>query len=151
MIAPILQLTGEARVVPHFGISVLAGYGELGVDTTDSFGDRQSVKVKVYELGARAIGYPLKNFKSLQLGAQLLYLHVDTENLNDVSGTGAGAAIGPFIGYKLITEAGFTFLAQGGFQYLAARADAHDSFGNSASDTDSRFLPLLNLDIGWSF
>ncbi len=150
LILPIVQLTGEVRVTPHLGISLIAGYGSLSVDNPDT----ESFKVSAYEIGTRVVGYPLKKFKSLQLGAQLMYLKVDTGGpvtSSNVSGTAAGVAFGPFAGYKLITEAGFTFVANLGFQYLAAQAQAQDNAGNSSSASDNRFLPLLNLEIGWSF
>lgn len=150
LILPIVQLTGEVRATPHLGISLIAGYGSLSVDNPDA----ESFNVSAYEIGTRVVGYPLKKFKSLQLGAQLMYLKVDTGGpvtSSNVSGTAAGVAFGPFAGYKLITDAGFTFVANFGFQYLAAQAQAQDSAGNSSSASDNRFLPLLNLEIGWSF
>ncbi|MEO7034119.1 MAG: hypothetical protein ABI548_09520 [Polyangiaceae bacterium] len=155
LILPIVQLTGEVRVVPHFGVSLIAGYGQLGLDTTggDGFSTNHTT-VSAYELGGRLIGYPLKKFKSLQLGGQIMYLHLATDGpVNDtgISATGAGVAVGPFVGYKLVTKIGFTFLAQGGFQYLAVRADAQDTSGSSATNEASKLLPLLNLDVGWSF
>ena len=153
LLFPIVQLTGEVRATPHFGISVIAGYGSLGVDTTTN-GVADSVKVTAYEIGGRLIGYPLKKFKSLQFGAQLMYLKVDTAtpiSSSNVSGTGAGIAFGPFAGYKLVTSGGFTFLAQLGVQYLSAQAEAHETTGLSNSARDNRFLPLVNLDVGWSF
>jgi len=154
LILPIVQLTGEVRAAPHFGVSLIAGYGSVSVSPTTDNGLSDTVKLSAYEIGGRLIGYPLKKFKSLQLGAQLMYLKVDTDGAipnTNVSGTGAGIAFGPFAGYKLVTSAGFTFFAQLGFQYLSAQAEAHDTNGNSDSASNNRFLALLNLDIGWSF
>jgi hypothetical protein len=156
LIFPIVQLTGEVRATPHFGISVIAGYGSVPVDTTNtnSITGTSSVKFTAYEIGGRLIGYPLKKFKSLQLGGQLMYLKVDTNGPlpdSNISETGAGVAFGPFVGYKLVTSVGFTFLAQFGVQYLSAQAEAHDTNGVSSSESNNRFLLLLNLDIGWSF
>ena len=62
----------------------------------------------------------------------------------------AEGAKGPDIGYKLITSGGFTFVVQGGIQYVAARAEAHDST-RSEEESDSDWIPLLNLNLGWSF
>jgi hypothetical protein len=153
LIFPILQLTGELRVTPHLGVSVIGGYGTIAVQTSniDTF---QDTRVSAFELGGRVIGYPLKQFKSLQLGAQLMYLKVDTGGAisgTNISGSGAGVAFGPFAGYKVITRVGFTFVAQFGIQYLSAQAEAHNTTGASDSAKDNRFLPLLNLEIGWSF
>jgi hypothetical protein len=61
------------------------------------------------------------------------------------------AAVGPLIGYKLITSAGFTFFVQGGFQYVFVHAEASDDQGQSAQADASDFIPLLNLNVGWSF
>jgi len=153
LIFPILQLTGEVRVTPHLGVSVIGGYGTVAVQTS-TVDTLQDTRVSAYELGGRVIGYPLKQFKSLQLGAQVMYLKVDTGGAisgTNVSGSGAGVAFGPFGGYKIITPAGFTFVAQLGVQYLSAQAEAHDTAGNSDTAKDNRFLALLNLEIGWSF
>jgi hypothetical protein len=156
LIAPIVQLTGELRATPHFGVSVVAGYGSISTSTnsTSTSGTTDNVRFTAYEIGGRLIGYPLKKFKSLQLGAQLMYLKVATDGPiadSNVSGTGAGVAFGPFVGYKLVTSGGFTFLAQLGFQYLSAQAEAHDTTGLSNSASQNQFLPILNLDVGWSF
>jgi hypothetical protein len=69
----------------------------------------------------------------------------------DVTGVGEGFAVGPLVGYKLVTSGGFTFLAQGGIEYVAVRAEASNTSGSSASKSDSRLIPLLNLNLGWSF
>jgi hypothetical protein len=148
LIGPIVQLTGELRATPHFGISAIVGYGSIAVDGSSN------ATASAYELGARAVGYPLKKFKSLQLGAQLLYLKVDSNDAatgTTLSDNAAGVAFGPFAGYKLVTDIGFTFVGQLGVQYLSAQAEAHDDAGNVATSKDNRFLPLANAEIGWSF
>jgi hypothetical protein len=68
-----------------------------------------------------------------------------------VNATGEGLAVGPMVGYKLITSGGFTFVVQGGAEYVAIAAQANDTNGNSAQDSEKRWIPLLNLNIGWSF
>jgi hypothetical protein len=149
LILPVFELMAELRVVDGFGVSVLGGYGSISV--SDSFND--TVRFRVFELGGQLSWYPLEGFESLNVGAELLYVNVDTDELNnaEVSGVAQGVAVGPFVGYKLVTSGGFTFLAQGGFQYLAFEAEASDKSGNSAQESESRWGPLLNLNIGWSF
>jgi hypothetical protein len=149
LIGPIFEMQVEAQIVPHFGVALLGGIGTLEED----FSEVGSVKFSVYEFGGQLVGYPLADFKSLQLGAELLWIHVSTENVGStqVRADAGGVAVGPFIGYKLITKVGFTFFAQGGFEYVTAKADASDNDGNSASADDSTFIPLLNLNVGWSF
>jgi hypothetical protein len=42
-------------------------------------------------------------------------------------------------------------VAQGGVEYIAIEAEANDNAGNSSQEDDSRWIPLLNLNLGWSF
>jgi hypothetical protein len=99
------------------------------------------------------VWYPLEAFRSLQLGAEILYIKVETEEQTEqatLTGVGDGVGVGPLIGYKLVTSGGFTFLAQGGVEYVVLRAEASDGT-NSASEEEDRFIPLLNLNLGWTF
>jgi hypothetical protein len=69
-----------------------------------------------------------------------------------VTGFGSGTAIGPLVGYKLVTKEGLTFFAHIGAQYLSVHADAQSTTsGVSASAAESRWIGLLNLNLGWSF
>lgn len=149
LILPVFELTAEVRVVDHFGLAVIGGYGSVTVE--DNLG--QSEKFSAWELGGQAVWYPMKPFDGLHVGAELLYLKVESDDLQDgeIRGAGNGLAVGPLVGYKLLTSGGFTFVAQGGLEYVAIEAEANDTAGNSASEEDSRWLPLLNLNLGYSF
>jgi hypothetical protein len=68
-----------------------------------------------------------------------------------VAATASGLAAGPFVGYKLATRVGFTFNVQGGVEYLFVRADASASTGQTASAQQTRLIPLVNANLGWSF
>ena len=54
--------------------------------------------------------------------------------------------MGAFLGYKWIHSSGLTLDAQGGVEYLTAKAES-----SSATAEDSTVIPLLNLNAGWSF
>jgi hypothetical protein len=69
----------------------------------------------------------------------------------DVSASADGLAMGPFIGYKFMLDVGFTGFIQVGGEYITARGSAHDSEGQSAESSGSKWIPLLNLNLGWSF
>ncbi len=144
LLAPVFELTGEVRVVNHFGVAAIGGYGSLTVE-----GER----FKVWEVGGQLLAYPMNPFHGLHLGAELLYVKVDADDLQSgtVRGSGNGLAVGPLVGYKVLTAGGFTFVAQGGVQYIAARAEASDSAGNSSQADDQKFIALLNLNLGYSF
>ena len=72
-------------------------------------------------------------------------------NGQEITGAAGGAAVGPLVGYKLLTKAGFTLAVQGGVEFVFIKASAHDSLGRSASAEQNTVVPLLNLNIGWSF
>ncbi len=150
LISPIFELQVEGRVVPHFGIALIGGIGSIKSEPTVSGLDEH--KFSALELGGQLIGYPLQPFESLQLGAELMYIHIATETFQgqEIKANAGGLALGPLVGYKLLTKIGFTFFVQGGFQYVAV-TDAPDDTGASASAKRSAFVPLLNLNIGWSF
>ena len=79
---------------------------------------------------------------------------MSTENfrrIREITANAGGLAFGPFLGYKLITSGGFTFVVQGGFQYAAVKAEASDTEGNTAEDEQDTIIPLFNLNLGWSF
>ena len=68
-----------------------------------------------------------------------------------VSGLGAGFSTGPFIGYKWISEIGFSVFLQGGFSLVLVRATATNDLGQSATKNENEILMLLNVNLGWSF
>jgi hypothetical protein len=151
LLLPVFELEIEVMPIPHLGISVIGGIGSITVESPNP--DVDGEKFAAYELGAHVVGYPLKEFSSLQLGAEILWVKVSVENFqgSDVSGTGAGVAFGPFVGYKFIADIGFTLSVQGGVQYMKVAAEAQDTQGNTASAEQDGFGPLLNFNLGWSF
>ncbi len=150
LLLPIFEAMLEARIIDGFGAALIGGYGKVTAE--DSLGGEH--RFDAWELGGQLSWYPLKPFRSLVVGAELLYIHVETEEQDanvSVTGIGNGAAIGPFIGYKLVTSGGFTLVAQGGIQYLAIEAEASSSAGQTQSEEQSRIIPLINVNIGWTF
>ena len=137
LLFPIVELTGELRAHDKLGVAFIGGVGRY----TDS---SVNISAAVYELGAQLRFYPIGDFRhGMQLGAEVLYLHMSQSNL---SLRGEGVGVGPFFGYKVISDAGFTFDTQLGAQYIGVRA----TDGNAAA-SDQEFIVLLNLNIGWSF
>ncbi|HTM45485.1 MAG TPA: hypothetical protein VL137_11045 [Polyangiaceae bacterium] len=151
LIFPIVEAQVELLVVPHFSVAAIGGVGSIAAKSNDPVVDGQ--RFSVQEVGGQIVGYPLREFSSLQLGAEVLWVHVATKLLagQEISGKASGVAFGPFAGYKLITSGGFTFFVQGGFEYESVTAHATDTTGTNAHDQKSGFIPLLNLNIGWSF
>lgn len=138
LLLPVVELTGEARVHDKVGVALIAGAGKY----TDP--NVSGISATVYEAGAQVRVYVIGDFRhGMQVGGELLYLHLNDDR---VAISGEGLAVGPFLGYKIMIDAGFTFDAQLGFEHISARAE-----GSGATANDRTFIPLLNLNVGWSF
>lgn len=138
LLLPVVELTAEARVHDKVGVAVIAGAGKY------SDPDVSGISATVFEAGGQVRFYVVGDFRhGMQLGGELLYLHLYDDR---IAISGEGLAVGPFIGYKIMVDAGFTFDAQVGFEHISARAD-----GSGSTANDKSFIPLLNLNVGWSF
>jgi hypothetical protein len=146
-LAPMLEAQVEVRLGP-VGLAAFGGVGQVTVELRDA----EDAKFRAYRLGAVAMAYPLVPFESLGLGAEVLYVHVSADDIGDtgIKGFASGVAIGPLIGYKTIGRTGFTFAVQGGVAHVVVHAEASDDSATEEED-DQSLIPLLNLNLGWSF
>ena len=145
---PLVELTGEVRLHRKIGVAAIAGYGLIQPPGLKS-------RFTAYEVGGQFVTYPVGHFDhGMQLGLEVLYAGIsgneNSENVR-ISASGNGLAAGPLVGYKLATDVGFSFNLQGGFEYILVQANASDSTGATASAGDSRIIPLININVGWSF
>lgn len=137
IVVPVLELTAEVRADRDVGVAIIGGYGSTG-------------SWNVYELGGQLRYYATGSFdQGFELGAEVLFLGVRSSEGTGLSNavSASGLAVGPFIGYKLTTRGGFTFDVQGGFQYLAPVGVDSERDRSELSAV----IPLLNLNVGWSF
>jgi hypothetical protein len=143
LILPMVELTGEFALRPRVSVAGILGLGAVRV-SGETFG--------VFEIGAQGRFYLLGDFThGLNLALEFIYLGIS--NAGSGSGflaSGAGLSLGPLLGYKLATRVGFTLDIQGGAAVVAVGARASGG-GTSATASDSRFIPVLNLNLGWSF
>lgn len=148
LLLPVIELTAEARLSRNLGVSVLGGYGSVRPPTSN-------VRFDVWEVGGQFTSYPVGHFDhGMQLGIEAVYLGVsgnDSTGNVKVAAAGTGFAAGPFLGYKLATKVGFTFNVQGGVEYVIVQADAKSSTGATSSAEATRWIPLVNANVGWSF
>ena len=115
---PVVELTGEARVHDKVGIALIAGAGKY----TDP--NVTGISATVYEAGGQVRVYVIGDFRhGMQLGGELLYLHLNDDR---IAISGEGLAVGPFLGYKIMIDAGFTF-------DCPARLRAHQRAGAAAT------------------
>ena len=97
------------------------------------------------------MGYVVGDFdEGLQVGLEVLYAGVGgtaQDDVDTVAVFGEGLGLTPLIGYKIITDIGFTFEAQAGpsLMFVSARSSNHKG------ETEVSVAPMLNLNIGWSF
>lgn len=148
LLLPVVELTAEVRLHRNIGVSVLGGYGTIRPSGS-------LTRYKVYEVGGQLTAYPIGHFDhGMQVGLETVYLGVAGDDSNGnvkVTAAASGFAAGPFIGYKLATRSGFSFNVQGGFEYVLVQADASSSSGATASAEETRWIPLVNANVGWSF
>jgi len=149
LLLPMFEGQVEVSLIPGLGVAGIFGIGSINSSTVDpAYGDH---KFSAYEVGGQVVGYPVREFSSLQVGAEVLWIKVSTDTFDgkEVSAAAGGVAVGPFIGYKLLTREGFTLFVQGGVEVAVIKASASDDTG-SAHNEQSSVIPLLNLNIGWS-
>ncbi|MEK6608476.1 MAG: hypothetical protein AABZ30_12520 [Myxococcota bacterium] len=137
---PVAEVTAEFRLADSIGVAAIGGFGSVG-------------GFSAYEVGGHFRWYPVGSFvHGMQLGAEVLYLGISDDDIGEsgVSGSGNGFAVGPFIGYKIATNVGFTFDAQLGVEKVFARAEASSGSASATAEAETT-IPLLNLNVGWSF
>lgn len=150
---PIVEVAGEFALNEKTSVAGIVGFGSVPIETTTISAAGVSTKTErlsAWEVGGHFNYYVVGSFEhGMQLGVEALYLKVDAAGTTYRSAASAsGFAVGPYVGYKLITGVGFTFEANLGAQYVAARAQTNDG---TSSSSDSKWIPLLNLNVGWSF
>ena len=143
----ILELMAEYQVAPKIGAAGILGYGSI--TETDNWGDE--VEIPILEIGGQLNYYLLGNFdKGMQVGLEVLYLNASAED-EDVTVSVDGLAIGPYLGYKWTAGFGLTFDIQAGYEKLLFHGEAEDNFGNELEEEEVTGIPLINLNLGWSF
>lgn len=149
LLFPIVELSGEVALNEKVSVAGIVGFGSIPVETRTTTSTKTE-RLSAWEVGGHFNYYVVGSFEhGMQLGVEALYLKVSTTDSSYRSAASAtGLAVGPYVGYKLITGVGFTFEANLGAEYVVAQAATSDG---SATASDSRWIPLVNLNVGWSF
>ena len=142
---PFYQASAEFKASDEWGAAFLGGYGAMATE--------EDVAYEMYEVGGQFDYYALGDFDhGLQLGGQLVYRGADGDVAPEL--TSSGVRVGPFVGYKIITELGFTFNGQVGVQYNSAQdrpSAERESIMAKVTNTEEAWGPLVRLNVGWSF
>ncbi len=143
---PALELNGEYRVLDKLGVAAVLGYGSWA---TDLEGDS---RVQQFQLGTQANYYVLGDFDhGLHLGAHLEGRRA-TLSTDDATAAANGLLVGGLAGYKVAASFGLTFMLQAGYAFAFVSATGSDTAGQvQISQDDSSGLPLLRINLGWSF
>jgi len=145
---PVLELTGEYRVLDKLGVAVVLGAGKVTPKATAGLPPPPSVPV--WEAGLQGRYYLLGDFRhGMQIGAEAIYMHASLDG-NGVSAVADGFSLGGFLGYKVMADVGFTFDCQLGYQVVGFGASATNG-QMTASRQSAQGAVLLNLNVGWSF
>ena len=148
-IIPLVELTAEYRIAPKIGASVTVGAGKRSMETSPGM-EMTGTEI---EGGLQGRYYLLGDFShGMELGAEFLYERVRFPEPLPAGVAGVamgGGTLGAFVGYKVVTKIGFTFEAQAGARYLAMEPATQGMAGTAP--IDSKWLPLLHLNVGWSF
>jgi hypothetical protein len=143
---PIFELQLEFDASEKLSIAALGGWGQ----TVSEPADGTRVKLDVWNAGGQVRYLADGNFdKNLHLGIEAMYTDVQEGPGDDELGIlihRRGVSVGPFVGGKYITEVGLTAEAQVGLAYEGMVAES-----NSGSEPPARFVPIANVNIGWSF
>ncbi len=143
---PIYELQLEIAASDEVSIAALGGWGQTVSEPTP--GTR--VKLDVWNAGGQVRYLAEGNFdKNLHLGLEAMYTDVQQGPGDDELGIFVhrrGLSVGPFVGGKYITEVGLTAEAQVGLAYEGLVSETE-----SGSESPGRFVPIANLNVGWSF
>ena len=149
LVVPLVELTGEYRVKDKLGVSVTVGFGNRTVESSSG----EEASGTEIEGGAQVRYYAIGDFDhGMEVGVEGLYEYVKFDEplpATILAVSAGGFTVGPFLGYKIATGVGFTFEAQLGARYLAIEPTTQGM--GTATITESKWLPLLHLNIGWSF
>ena len=153
LLFPIVEVTGEVAVNEKLGVAGILGIGSVPLTTTRVAASGTSTDTEhlsAWEVGGHVNYYAVGSFEhGMQVGFEVIYMKVAAASTSYHSAaSAAGLAMGPYVGYKIITGVGFTFEANLGAEYVALRAE---SASGTETASDSRWIPLLNLNVGWSF
>lgn len=143
---PIFEVQVEFDASDKLSIAAMGGWGQ----TVSEPAEDTRVKLDVWNAGGQVRYLADGNFdKNLHLGLEAMYTDVQEGPGDDELGIFVhrrGLSVGPFVGGKYITEVGLTAEAQVGLAYEGLVGET-----SGGSEQGGRFVPIANLNIGWSF
>jgi hypothetical protein len=136
LIGPFAELTAEVRTTDSTSFAVIGGLGRMPF--TDA-----GRGIRFWDVGGQFRYYVSGTFNDggLHVGAEVLYLHAPSDV--DATAVGANLTASAAVGWKLVTQVGFTIDSQFGVSTLIVK---------QKDDGKGEPLQLLgNLGVGWTF
>jgi hypothetical protein len=148
LVVPLVEFTAEYRVLDKLGVSLTVGGGRREISSSST-----TVSGREIEAGGQIRYYAIGSFDhGMEIGVDVLEENVKFDTLPAGTAAAAGGlTIGPFLGYKIATRFGFTFETQLGARYLVVEPALQGDPAVTGSFTDSKWLPILHINFGWSF
>ena len=140
---PVVEVAFEQRFNRDVSLTAIVGIGQVtNILHTAS----------VYEVGCQLRFYALDDFAGLHFGFEAVFLGISMDDGATVEVAGQGLALGPLVGWKFVLDSGLTFDLQGGYGLVVMAAHGEDTAtGETASEGQSEGVPLVNINVGWSF
>ena len=146
LVLPVAEVQAEIYLGTQLSAALIGGYGVVTAEVNN-----KDESFTVWEAGGQIRGYFYGTSTEGAFGAlELLYTGVDTE-IDTISGQADGLAVGAVAGYKWVWSSGFLFDLNGGISRVQMTAEAQDQSGNQENKTESKIMPVLNLNLGWAF
>ena len=124
------------------GLAIVGGYGSANVEI-----DGIDTPATIYDIGSSIRYYLFGDYSmGFQVGVEAMWTGISEED-SDVRFNAQGFTIGPFVGFKVVLPIGFTVDTQIGAAYITARGELN----NPAEAERTDFIPLFNLNVGWTF
>lgn len=147
--SPQIELMGEVNLNDQFGLAGIANFGRAKITLL-----ADPLDATITKFGLQGAWYPVGHFgHGMQLGVQAMrtqWFGSDSIGNTDIEAAANATSVAAFVGYKIIADPGFTFVAQagGGPRFISAVASS-----DNASEETSGVAPkiLVNLNAGWSF
>lgn len=109
----------------------------------------------IFDVGGQVYYCLLGDFDhGLQLGLESVFvaLHGGDRYNGSVTASLGGLSFAPFMGYKFSMRSGFTLIVQaGGGVFVSTARARHEPSDTQVSEQAAAFVPLVNLNLGWSF
>lgn len=134
----VIEITAERNLGNKISASGIVGYGGSGGAT-------------IFEIGAQAAYVLFGDFDDcVKVGVEGVYIG-GSAAAGSISSSVTGFQAGPFLGFKTAADFGLTFEFDLGVDHYFISGEAKVGTTSVNTVNQSKNIPLVNLQLGWSF